>query len=271
MSSTEQSGIAMQSAAPVAPTGVVPPASVPPSRDEGNWARNIDRLAVPEEVSRVGYNLVGRRLTGPQQGFGRLWQRTYWVDLGTAATPEAVIAEWRAHFGDYWPKGGVFHASLTGIQPGSVAALQVGGAHGPKVATGIFVLYADEESFSFLTPEGHMFAGMITFSAETVESGTRAIIRILIRPNDPLWELAWPVARRKEDVFWSGTLQNLAASHGIFGASVSEQTECLDRRRIWVNWRNVKYNAAIRSALHPFAGLLHGRAEGPDARRRGSQ
>ena len=28
------------------------------------------------------------------------------------------------------------------------------------------VIYADDESFSFMTPQGHMFAGMITFSAD---------------------------------------------------------------------------------------------------------
>lgn len=228
------------------------------SRDEQNWAHPVGRLAVPRDVATVGYNVAGRRLTGPQQGFGRLWQRTYSIDLGSTVTPVELVADWRANFGDFWPAGGVFYGGLTGIQPGSVAALRVGGAHGPKVATGVFVLYADDESFSFLTPEGHMFAGMITFSGETTTTGTRAVIRILIRPSDPLWELAWPVARRKEDVFWSGTLRNLAASRGVLDAAVSEQTECLDRRRIWGNWRNVRYNAAIRSALHPLTGPWHG-------------
>ena len=36
---------------------------------------------------------------------------------------------------------------------------------GMKVKTGVMVLYADEESFTLMTPEGHMFAGWITFSA----------------------------------------------------------------------------------------------------------
>jgi hypothetical protein len=33
----------------------------------------------------------------------------------------------------------------------------VGG--GMKLSTGVFVLYADEDSFTFMTPQGHMFAG----------------------------------------------------------------------------------------------------------------
>ena len=37
---------------------------------------------------------------------------------------------------------------------------------GPLISTGVMVIFADDESFSFMTPQGHMFAGMITFSAE---------------------------------------------------------------------------------------------------------
>ena len=30
-----------------------------------------------------------------------------------------------------------------------------------KLSTGVMVLYADEESFTLMTPQGHMFAGWI--------------------------------------------------------------------------------------------------------------
>ena len=33
-----------------------------------------------------------------------------------------------------------------------------------KLSTGVMVLYADDESFTLMTPQGHMFAGWITFS-----------------------------------------------------------------------------------------------------------
>ena len=36
---------------------------------------------------------------------------------------------------------------------------------GLKLSTGVLVLYADDESFTLMTPQGHMFAGWITFSA----------------------------------------------------------------------------------------------------------
>lgn len=215
-------------------------------RDAGNWAANVDRLTVPADVSRYGYNIEGKRVAGPQQGFGRLWQRTYGVDLGEAVTPEKLIADWRAHFGEYWPPGGHFYGSMTTIQPGDVAPLTASG-----VSTGILVLYADDTSFTFLTPEGHMFAAMITFSAASVDGGnTVAEIRILLRTSDPLFESLWPLARRGEDVFWSGTLRNLAASHGVLARHIEAHTECVDRSRLWRNWRNVRYNSGIRTVWH---------------------
>ena len=42
-----------------------------------------------------------------------------------------------------------------------------------KLSTGVMVLYADEESFTLMTPQGHMFAGWITFSA-TEATATRS-------------------------------------------------------------------------------------------------
>ncbi len=166
-----------------------------PPRDAGNWATKVDRLAAPDDKSKVGYNITGKKVTGPQQGFGRLWQRTYSTNLGSVVGAQTLIGDWKVNFGDYWPSGSVFHNSLTGIEPGAVTPIEVGiAARGPKLATGILVIYADEESFTFMTPEGHMFAGMITFSAEEDAGDTRVEIRILIRPNDP--DLGACLARR---------------------------------------------------------------------------
>lgn len=222
-----------------------------PPRDAGNWAQKVDRLEVSADKAGVGYNVTGKRAVGPQQGFGRLWQRTYDTEIPDAPSAEEVIADWKVRFGDYWPGASTFHNSLTGIAPGDVAPIEVGlASHGPRLATGIYVIYADDESFTFMTPEGHMFAGMITFSAESLPGRTRVEIKILIRPNDPLWELAWPIARHKEDVFWMGTLRNLAAHYGHAEVKVREETECIDRKRLWSNWRNIWHNSGIRSAIH---------------------
>ena len=224
-------------------------------RDSGHWAEKVVRLSVSDEVAKEGFNVAGKRLTGPQQGFGKLWQRAYWVDLGAAVTPVDLVADWKQNFGSYWPKSGTFHASLTGVAPGSVNPIAVGPGKG-LLATGVLVLYADDEDFTFMTPEGHMFAGWITFSGLEAEGGTRAHIQILIRTNDPLYELGWPALRRGEDVFWAATLRNLAAHHGVPDTTVGSTTVCVDRHRLWRNWRNVRHNAGIRSFLHMLSAPL---------------
>ena len=84
-------------------------------RDAGNWAVNVERLTVPADVSRYGYNIEGKRVAGPQQGFGRLWQRTYTADLGDAVTPEALVADWRANFGSYWPRAARFYGTSSPV------------------------------------------------------------------------------------------------------------------------------------------------------------
>ncbi len=53
------------------------------------------------------------------------------------------------------------------------------------------VLYADEESFTFMTPQGHTFSGWITFSAYEEESCTVVQAQVLMRPNDPVYEFGY--------------------------------------------------------------------------------
>lgn len=50
-------------------------AAVAPSRDAASWARKVDRLEVSPRDGVRGTNVAGRRLTGPVQGFGQMWQR----------------------------------------------------------------------------------------------------------------------------------------------------------------------------------------------------
>lgn len=225
-------------------------------RDAAAWAAKTDRLHVAADLQRHGYNVEGRRVAGPQQGFGRLWRRTSVVRLGDAVTPEAVVADWRANFARYWPRVSRFHGRSGAIEPGDVAPLVAGG-----VTTGILVLYADDTSFTFLTPEGHPFAGMITFSAADVDGGTCARIDILLRTADPLVEAAWPIVRPTEDRFWAGTLRNLAAAHGVPHARVEQTTTLVDGGRLWRNWRNLFRSAAISSAWHVLAAPVSDRRQ----------
>ncbi len=227
----------------------------PASRDPSNWARPMDKLTVHDmPAGAINLNVEGRRLTGPLQGFGQLWQKTYRIRLeGTDIKPAVVIREWRQHFADFWPKGNRFYGPLTGVEPGEVAVLNLSLPGGARLSTGIRVIYADEESFSFMTPQGHMFAGMITFSAIADEDDVTVVqIQALIRASDPVYEAGFRlgIGHRMEDKFWHGTLQNLAAHLGATSHGVIQTNVCVDKKMQWSEARNIWHNAAIRTALY---------------------
>ena len=72
-----------------------------------------------------------------------------------------------------------------------------------KLSTGVMVLYADEESFTLMTPQGHMFAGWITFSATETDGETVAQAQVLMRASDPIFEMGLTLGGHKqEDRFW---------------------------------------------------------------------
>jgi Domain of unknown function (DUF1990) len=221
---------------------------------EGNWAAKVDRLHVDGPRQDKAFNVEGHRVAGPQQGFGRLYDRTFTIMLGDVVTPEALVADWRAHFGDFWPKSATFYGNITSIEAGDVAPLTASG-----ITTGVLVIYADDTSFSYITPEGHMFAGMITFSARHEKLGTVAEIRMLVRPADALWVLVWPLGRGIEGKFWKKTLTNLAAAQGVAGVAAVEVTVCVDKRTLWKNWRNVFRNGGLKTVTHSLTRPLRHR------------
>jgi len=223
-------------------------------RDAAYWAKHVTTLRLGEvPAEAINLNVTGRRLVGPLQGFGRLWQKTYRAELtGVQTTPTEVIATWKQSFGSFWPPSARFYGPLTSIAPGDVALLNLSVGAGAKLSTGILVLYADDESFTFMTPEGHMFAGWITFSAAAGEGGvTTAQVQVLLRANDPLYELGMPIVlQRREDWFWRETLANLARHLGVADPAVTTAAVCVDRRRQWSNARNLWHNAGVRTALY---------------------
>ncbi|MFZ0548669.1 MAG: hypothetical protein WAM60_24680 [Candidatus Promineifilaceae bacterium] len=218
------------------------------------WAKPVGRLQTGKvDGKAMNLNVSGRNLTGPLQGFGQMWQKTYRVRLeGVEMTPQEIISTWKEKFPQFWPKGNNFYGPLRSIEPGDVAVLNLAVPGGMKLSTGIMVIYADDESFSFMTPEGHMFAGMITFSAAEDEGTTVVQIQALIRASDPIYEIGCRLgfAHKMEDEFWHGTLTNLANYAGVQGPEISLKTTCVDNEVQWKEAKNVWHNSAIRSTLY---------------------
>jgi hypothetical protein len=226
-------------------------------RDTAYWAEEASVLKVERvPTGALNLNVEGHEVLSPLQGFGKLWQKVYQARVKQATvTPGEMVRVWKEHFPQFWPKGNRFYAPPTGITPGAVAILSFGMPRVPgsfgMISTGVFVLYADEESFTFMTPTGHLFASWITFSVYQEDDGTVIQIHMLLRPNDPLYELGMRlrVIPFFEDRFWSQTLINLMA-HFNLSAPVKITATCIDKHVQWSQAGNIWQNAAVRTAWY---------------------
>jgi hypothetical protein len=222
------------------------------TRDEDAWARPVQRLSTT--ATGAGMDTVtGRRVAGPIQGFGQMWQKTFSVRLdGVTISPEDLVSHWKAAFPSFWPKGARFYAPLSGIAPGEVALLEIPPIPGSpiKMSTGVMVIYADRESFTFMTPEGHALSAWITFSAYADGGVTIAQAQALERTSDPLIELSYLFgANRANDRFWEATLENLARSVGVAAPVVGAEKVVVDRRRQWRYVRNLRHSPVVSMTM----------------------
>lgn len=237
-------------------------------KDTGRWAHPVERL----ETTAIGASddaVTGRRVAGPVQGFGQMWQKTFRVRLDGDRSSRDVMTIWKEQFPIFWPRTGKFYAPLAGIAPGEVALLEIAPVPGApvKFSTGVMVIYADEESFTFMTPEGHILSAWITFS--TFEDGgvTVAQVQALERPSDPLDELGYMLGgNRMNSGFWEQTLSSLARHVGTAEPSIETTVVCVDRQRQWRYVRNLRHSASIHSMMRTVtapgrwvSGLVRGR------------
>jgi hypothetical protein len=224
-----------------------------PSRDSDHWAKPVDRLSATGVTGATVDSVTGKRVSGPLQGFGQLWQKTFRVELDGGLAPQEVVAAWKDRFPTFWPPSSRFYAPLAGIAPGEVALLDIAPVPGSpvKLSTGVMVIYADDESFTFMTPEGHTLSAWITFSAYRDGEATVIQAQALERTSDPFDELAYMLGgNRMNDRFWRQTLANVARAMGNPDPRVDTQIVCIDKNRQWRHARNVSNSATLRTARH---------------------
>ena len=225
----------------------------PPARDAGNWAKPVDRLSAEGVAGAKVDSVSGKRLAGPLQGFGQLWQKTFRVRLDGDRSPQEVVAAWKERFPTFWPKSATFYAPLAGIAPGEVALLDIAPVPGSpvKLSTGVMVIYADDESFTFMTPEGHALSAWITFSAYRDGDATVVQVQALERTSDPIDELGYMLgANKMNSTFWRDTVANVATAMGTAAPKVDVQVMCIDKRRQWSHAGNLRNSAMLRTAGH---------------------
>ncbi|MBN2437293.1 MAG: STAS domain-containing protein, partial [Deltaproteobacteria bacterium] len=242
----EKSGL---STSPLSPDQSPPP----------GWATSVDRLSMAGiPTGAMNMNVDGRRTSSPVEGFGRLWEKRYRLCLHDPdLDPRQIISLWRSEFPDFWPKGNdLFPSGNASISPGTTALLNLTLPGGLVLATGLMVIYADDTSFSFMTAQGHMLSGWITFRCFRDNGSTFIEVHPLFRAGDPLMELGFRLgAAAQEDRFWHETLGNLARRLGTHGEG-AQQNILVDPDIQWNRFANIRYSAAIRSALYMPVYLL---------------
>ncbi|MBV8586474.1 MAG: STAS domain-containing protein [Verrucomicrobia bacterium] len=222
-----------------------------------SWAKPVDYLSIGKKPGGgLNLNVQGRRLFGPLQGFGQLWQKTYRIALRKRGlTPQQVIATWKENVPRLKPPQKRFYPSLAGIAPNELVLIDAHMA-GVPISTGVMVLYAGAESFTLMTPAGHPEAGWVTFSSYLADGCTFAQVQVLARASDPLYELAFRFAGSKlQDQIWTHVLTELATLLGTSGELQMHNT-LLDPKLQWQRAGNIWYNAQLRTLLHGAFALV---------------
>ncbi len=229
---------------------------------EGNWAEPVSKLQVSEvPTGALSINVNGRQVTSALQGFGQLWQKTYRVRLPRVKlTPAEAMSIWKVEFPKFQPSDSQFYPSLAGIQAGQMIFINLNLPVVPglpnliPVDSGVLVLYADDVSFTVMTPEGFPVSGWNTFSVYEDNGTLVAQVQSLDRATDPIYEFGTRFmggARRQEDN-WMYVLTSFAARLGVQGTTQMFK-ECIDTRWQWSEAKNVWKNAGVRTFFYRLA------------------
>jgi len=159
---------------------------------------------------------------GPVHGFGQLWQKTYRIRFEGARVPDTtVIAQWKSNFPAFWPRGNRMYSASTSLKPGDVGVINTNAPGNVTLRVHWYLRDLRRDvSFTFMR-RGPPLGGQITFSADEEGDATHAQIQVLVRANDPIWEIGMRLGMSAaEDQFWLTTLQNVAAYFNATGKPV---------------------------------------------------
>lgn len=223
---------------------------------ETTWAKPVNHLQVGETpAGAMNLNVQGRHLTSPLNGFGALWQKTYRVELKNVQTsPKEVVNLWKEKLPQLMPADSRFYPSISGVKPGEVVLINAslpGFPGGMPVSTGVLILYADDVSFSVMTPEGHPEAGFNTFSSFEEDQKVYAQVQSLARANDPIFEFGFRFlgGARQQEKIWRHVLTQLCRELGVTFPEITLEKICVDSRVQWSQAGNIRYNSIVRTFL----------------------
>lgn len=233
-----------------------------PIDQNSNWAVPVSKLnAMDAPAGAININLHGRQMLGALQGFGQLWQKTFKVRLaGVETTPAEVFRIWKESFAHFQPAGNHFYPSMAGIKPGELLWIDTKLPIFPglpgllPLASGVMVLYADDTSFTVMTPQGFPVSGWNNFSVYEEDGAIVAQVESFDRPSDPIYEFGFRLmgGSPQQDAIWVHTLEHLAEHFGVKGLVQTRQI-CLDSKLQWRYARNIWHNAAIRTFFYLLA------------------
>jgi len=225
-------------------------------QDAAYWAQ-VSLLQVTRvPTGALNLNVEGRHVVGPLQGFGQMWQKTYRLHIPAFnMTPAEVMQIWKANFVQFLPPKNRFYPVGGAIDPGDVLLINADFS-GMPISTGVMVLYADEESFTLMTPQGHPESGWNTFSVYQADDELICQIQSIARANDPLYEIGFRLlGSGVQEGIWAHVLKALKAHLQVEG-QLSIDKVCVDPRVQWSEARNIWQNAALWTLLYTLAAPL---------------
>jgi anti-anti-sigma regulatory factor len=210
------------------------------------WAKPVERLRVTKVSKSIsGLNVEGRHPVGPVKGFGQMWEKTYEIRFSDAKkTPFEITAIAKENFVGFQPPQNHFYPSPAGIVAGETVLIR-SAVMGIPIFTGVLVSYADDVSFTFLTPQGHPESGWVTFRVFREANETVCQIQGLARANDPIYEIAFRLHGAKfQEMTWKHVLGSLAKYLDV-NVPVTMKKRCVAPNLQWSQIGNIRHNAQV--------------------------